>query len=337
VSPAKKKNDDAPKKKRAPAKKKAKPNAAAKKKAAGDKKKTAPKKKASAKKKTTPKKKAASKKKSLASPKKPSTSKKAATPKKSPPKKQTAATTQHSTVGLWLARVRTIVRNVATAIVVVASLCVMWVAAYAYADPPRTPLMWIRYWQGHGDGVIAYEWRDDDALSKHLLLAIVAAEDQRFYSHQGFDMVELRKALEASQEGGRLRGASTLSQQVAKNVFLWPSRSYVRKGLELCFTIAVEVCWSKQRILEVYANVVEFGPGIYGAEAASQHFFGKPAKDLTPEQAALLAACLPAPLHRSPAEPSDIVLAKQAWILAQMHNLGGTAWLEQGESNDNAG
>jgi len=335
VSPAKK-SEDAPKKKRAPAKKKAKPKASSKKKTSSEtNKRPAAKKKAATKKQASPKKAAAKK----AAPRKPAAGKKsAATRKKSAPKAPAKSkASQRPSSRVWLSRVRAVVRNTATAIVVVASLCVMWGAAYAYADPPRTPLMWIRYWQGYGDGQIAYEWRDEEALSKDLLLAIVAAEDQRFYSHQGFDLVELRKAIAASQEGGRLRGASTLSQQVAKNAFLWPSRSYLRKGLELCFTVAVEVCWSKQRILEVYANVVEFGPGIYGSEAAAQHYFGKPATELTREEAALLAACLPAPLHRSPAAPSDTVRAKQAWILGQMHNLGGTAWLEQGGTGGEAG
>jgi len=232
-----------------------------------------------------------------------------------------------------LERVQTWFRNAVTVLVVLASLCLMRVASIAYVDPGRTPLMYIRYWQGAGDGRIAQEWREAADISPHLLLAIVAAEDQRFFEHHGVDWDELRKALDTADDGGP-RGASTLSQQTAKNVFLWPSRSYLRKGLELCFTAAIEVCWSKQRILEIYANVAEFGPGVYGAEAAAQTYFGKAAADLTAEEGALLAACLPNPLDRTPADPSDAVRRKQAWILEQMNNLGGTAWLPEFKPKD---
>jgi monofunctional biosynthetic peptidoglycan transglycosylase len=232
-----------------------------------------------------------------------------------------------------LERVQTWFRNAVTVLVVLASLCLMRVASIAYVDPGRTPLMYIRYWQGAGEGRIAQEWREAADISPHLLLAIVAAEDQRFFEHHGVDWDELRKALDTADDGGP-RGASTLTQQTAKNVFLWPSRSYIRKGLELCFTAAIEVCWSKQRILEIYANVAEFGPGVYGAEAAAQAYFGKTAADLTAEEGALLAACLPNPLDRTPADPSDAVRRKQAWILEQMNNLGGTAWLPEFKPRD---
>ncbi|MBI1320561.1 MAG: monofunctional biosynthetic peptidoglycan transglycosylase [Candidatus Hydrogenedens sp.] len=226
------------------------------------------------------------------------------------------------------------IRNTATALVVLASLCVVRVASMVYVDPGRTPLMYIRYWEGVGEGHIEHEWRDGADISPNLLLAIVAAEDQKFFDHWGLDVGELQNAIETAGDGGKLRGASTLSQQTAKNVFLWPSRSYLRKGLELCFTLAVEVCWSKQRILEIYANVAEFGPGVYGAEAAAQRYFHKAAIDLTPEEGALLAACLPNPLDRSPADPSETVLNKQAWILQQMQNLGGTAFIPAYERKD---
>ena len=157
---------------------------------------------------------------------------------------------------------------------------------------------------------------------------MVAAEDQLFFQHCGFDFRQIRAAIETRLEGGRLRGGSTISQQVAKNVFLWPGRSWIRKGLEAWFTVGIELCWTKERILEVYVNIAEMGEGIYGVEAAARHYFHKPASVLTREESALLAAILPAPRERSPLHPSEYVRQRQAWILRQMHNLGGVRYLE---------
>ncbi len=202
-----------------------------------------------------------------------------------------------------------------------------WVLLYRYVNPPVTILMLTRHFRE--DAAMAREWQDLDDISPDLLLAVIAAEDQRFPNHHGFDTVELRKAIEAGRKGASLRGASTISQQTAKNAFLWPSRSWVRKGLEVYFTGLIEVLWGKKRILEVYLNIVEFGDGIYGAETAARRCFGRSAAELTPEEAATLAAVLPNPRLYSAARPSARVLRKRDWILQQMKNLGGRDYLEK--------
>jgi monofunctional biosynthetic peptidoglycan transglycosylase len=154
-------------------------------------------------------------------------------------------------------------------------------------------------------------------------VAVIAAEDQNFTEHFGFDWQAIEKAVQHNEHSRRKRGASTVSQQTAKNLFLWNSRSWTRKGLEAWFTLLIEVGWSKKRILEVYLNIVEFGDGVYGAEAAARTFFGKPAKRLTPSEAALLAAVLPNPHRFHASAPSDYIRGRQAWILNQMRQLGG--------------
>lgn len=157
-----------------------------------------------------------------------------------------------------------------------------------------------------------------ERISENLQLAVVCAEDQNFPTHTGFDFEAIEKALEHNKKGKRMRGASTISQQCAKNLFLWPQRSWLRKGLEAYFTVLIELIWSKERILEVYLNIIELGDGIYGAEAASQEFFKIPAEKLNRPQAALLAAVLPNPLEYSVARPSAYVRSRQGWILVQM-------------------
>ena len=170
-------------------------------------------------------------------------------------------------------------------------------AVYRYVDPPITPLMLIRRADGHD---IDKHWRDFDAIARHLPRAVIASEDNLFCSHRGFDSEALRDQIDAARQGKRARGASTISQQLVKNLILWPSRSWVRKGLEAALTPALELMWPKRRILEVYLNVVEWGPGIYGAQAAAQHHFGKSASALTRNEAARLAVVLPNPLKWSP-------------------------------------
>ncbi|HSE13465.1 MAG TPA: monofunctional biosynthetic peptidoglycan transglycosylase, partial [Rudaea sp.] len=152
-------------------------------------------------------------------------------------------------------------------------------------------------------------------------------EDQLFPEHNGFDFKQIDKALEARERGRRVRGASTISQQVAKNLFLWPGQSWFRKGLEAGITVLIETCWSKQRILEVYLNIAEFGRGTYGVQAASRRFFGKDASRLSRQDAALLAAVLPAPRRFKVEAPSRFVRSRQNWILRQMEALGGTSYL----------
>ncbi len=207
-------------------------------------------------------------------------------------------------------------------------LSVAWIGLYRVVNPPVTGLMLLR----HGfdrPGTAWREWRPLEELGTHLPVAVLAAEDQRFAAHWGIDVTELRHALADALEGRGLRGASTISQQTAKNAFLWPGRSMLRKGIEAYFTVVMEALWPKRRVLEVYLNIIEMGDGVYGAERAAQHYFGKPAKALSREEAALLAAVLPNPRVLSPARPSADVRGKQRWILQQMENLGGARLLER--------
>ncbi len=175
---------------------------------------------------------------------------------------------------------------------------------YRFAPLPGTPLMMIRASQGHG---VEKHWVALESLPAHVPRAFMASEDARFCEHWGVDLEQMGEALEDWRDGERLRGASTISMQTTKNVFFWPGRSYLRKGLELGFTPVVEVAWGKWRIAEVYLNVAEMGPGVYGVEAAAQHHFGRSAAEITPRQASLLAAILPSPLTRSAGKPSSYV------------------------------
>ncbi|MDR5860589.1 monofunctional biosynthetic peptidoglycan transglycosylase [Halomonas eurihalina] len=175
---------------------------------------------------------------------------------------------------------------------------------------------------------IRQQWRPWSQLADNAKLAVIAAEDQRFPSHHGFDFVELRRAVMASLKGSDLRGASTLSQQTAKNLFLWTGRNWVRKGLEAWFTLLIELLWPKERILEVYLNIAEWDNGVFGLEAAAQHYFGVSATSLTPAQASRLAAILPNPRGWSASRPGPYVLQRSNWIRGQMRNLGH-AYLER--------
>ena len=170
---------------------------------------------------------------------------------------------------------------------------------------------------------IDQRWIGVAHISKHVFAAVVASEDQLFYSHHGFDVQAIAKAYEQYRHGGKLRGASTISQQVAKNLFLSPARNFGRKALEIWFTLLIEVMWSKDRILEVYLNIAEFGDHLFGIEAASRHYFGIPAKQLSAPQAALLAATLPNPIKLRADRPGDYLYRRQDWILRQMRNLSG--------------
>ena len=174
-----------------------------------------------------------------------------------------------------------------------------------------------------------YRWVSLERISPQAAIAVIASEDQTFPFNYGFDLHSIRSAVRAAQRGRRLRGASTISQQVARNLFLWPGRSFVRKGIEAYFTVLLETLWPKERILEVYLNVAQFGRGIYGVEAAARRFYHEPATRLTGAQAALLAAVLPNPVHWHVERPSGFVLWKQRWIIGQMRNLGGAAYLQE--------
>ena len=196
---------------------------------------------------------------------------------------------------------------------------VFLVTLYREVPPPATPLMLIRAVEGQG---IAKEWLPLGQISPHLVRAIIASEDAKFCTHHGFDWDAIREAWRRYREGaGKLRGASTISMQTAKNVFLWPGRDWPRKGLEAYFTVLIELAWGKERIIETYLNVVEWGPGIYGAEAASQFHFHKAAGALTADEAAHLAAVLPDPLKWSASRPDRYVAGRAAFIRVQMQDV----------------
>ena len=208
-------------------------------------------------------------------------------------------------------------------------LPILLVLPVRWISPPTTAFM-LRYRLVAADGVDSgphYRWTDWEQMSPHVAMAVIAAEDQKFLGHHGFDVESMQDALADARRGGRLRGASTISQQVAKNLFLWPGRSFVRKGLEAYFTVLVEVFWSKGRILEVYLNVAEFGDGVFGIGAASERFFNTVPARIEADDAALLAAVLPNPSVLRIDRPSAYVRQRQSWIRAQMTQLGGQEFL----------
>jgi len=204
---------------------------------------------------------------------------------------------------------------------------IFFVLLYKFVPPPIKPLMVIRFFEKSGKGQVhrlSKEWIPLNEISPSLQLAVVASEDNRFLEHFGFDMDAIEKAQDYNvrQKGHRIRGASTISQQTAKNVFLWPERSWIRKGLEVYFTFLIELVWTKKRIMTVYLNVIEMGKGIYGAEAASRFYFNKPAVNLTRSESALVAAILPNPRKWNLNHPTTYLLNRQQWILWNMNNIG---------------
>lgn len=204
-------------------------------------------------------------------------------------------------------------------------LALLWVMIYAYVPIPVTKLMLMERQQKE----IRYDWKDLEHLSSRLQLAVMCAEDQTFLLHHGIDFDAIESATEANKSGKKKRGASTITQQVAKNVFLWPDRTWIRKGAELYFALLIEMIWSKERIMEVYLNVAEFGDGIFGAEAACQTYFNKPAAKLTLTQAASLAAILPSPKRYSAVKPSRYVSGRIEWIKKQMWYWGNEMTYEK--------
>lgn len=212
-----------------------------------------------------------------------------------------------------------------TVLLIIAATLV-WVVLYKYVNPPLTPLMVIGYF---GEAkTIKKEWSDYKNISNYMKLAVIAAEDQKFPMHEGFDIESIKDAIDEKMSGDRLRGASTISQQTAKNVFLWPSRTWMRKAAEAYFTFLIEKIWSKKRILEVYLNVIETGKGVYGVGKAGEIYFGKSAGNLTKEESALIAAILPNPVRMSAVKPSRYVRERQLWLTGQMDNLG-TGYLKK--------
>ena len=217
-----------------------------------------------------------------------------------------------------------------------AAASVLQVLTLRFVDPPFTAFMAIRQFEAFGQGDwrfrIAHDWRDLDEIAPSLPVALIAAEDQTFAEHHGFDLKAIEHAHARNERGGRLRGGSTISQQVAKNVFLWQGSHRVtrwaRKGLEAWYTVLIEALWPKRRILEVYANVAEFGDGVYGGQAAARRYWGKDAARLTPGESARLAAVLPSPRRYSAHRPGPYVQRRAASIQRQARQIGGAAYLE---------
>jgi monofunctional biosynthetic peptidoglycan transglycosylase len=202
---------------------------------------------------------------------------------------------------------------------------ILWVVAYRFINPPITLLMVMRNIERKADGKsfrLEKDWVPIDELSDNLKRAAIAGEDQLFVHHSGFDMNAISKAYSSNKDGGKIKGGSTISQQVAKNVFLWPGRSWIRKGFEAYFTILVEMVWGKKRILEVYLNVIEMGDGIYGAEAAAQNYYHKSCRKLRRTEAALIVACFPNPLRWTPLHPTRYIRHRQYLIMQNIRNLG---------------
>lgn len=226
----------------------------------------------------------------------------------------------------WRAVLRRWVRRLAILfLAVLLVLPLAWFAVFRFVPVPLTSFMvqgTVAGWLDDKPYTFRHDWVPIEAISPRLQRAVIAAEDQKFPEHYGLDTEALEKAWRHNQRGRKVRGGSTISQQLVKNLFLWPGRSYVRKGLEAWYTLMMETAWPKRRILEVYLNSVEFGRGVYGAEAAAQHFFRKPAAKLTAREASLLAAVLPAPSRWNPARPSGYVQSRANWIQRQMAGLG---------------
>jgi len=202
---------------------------------------------------------------------------------------------------------------------------VLWVLVYRFVNPPITLLMVQRNIERSSDDKPAKmekKWVDFEDISDNMKRAAVSAEDQLFLKHIGFDVKAIEKAFETNRKGKKIKGGSTISQQTAKNVFLWPGRSWIRKGFEAYFTLLIEILWSKERILEVYLNVIEMGDGVYGAEAAAQEYFGKSCGKLTKSQSALIAACFPNPIKWTPRKPTQYIKHRQYLILRNMRRLG---------------
>ena len=209
---------------------------------------------------------------------------------------------------------------------------VLQVAALRFVDPWFSTFMAIRQFQAWGQGDwrfrVAYDWRDLDRMSSSVPVALVAAEDQRFAEHHGFDLKAIEKARQNNANGRKVRGASTISQQTAKNLFLWGGRSYMRKGIEAWYTVLIETLWPKRRIIEVYANIAEFGDGVYGAQAAARSYYRKDAARLGPAEAARMAAVLPSPKRYSIVRPGPYVQRRSNAIQRQMRHIGGNGYLK---------
>jgi monofunctional biosynthetic peptidoglycan transglycosylase len=211
-------------------------------------------------------------------------------------------------------------RPLLTVLLILGAIVFGGVAFLRFLPPPATVLMGVRLIEGEG---MDYRWRSLDRISPRLVQAVIASEDATFCAHRGFDVKAIERALKANAQAekrgsARIRGGSTISQQTAKNAFLWPGRDWIRKGLEAGYTVLIETAWGKRRIIEVYLNIAEWAPGVYGAEAAARHWFGKSAEDLTAREAARLAAILPSPRRYNASSPGPYVRRRASRIQAAM-------------------
>lgn len=229
---------------------------------------------------------------------------------------------------------KTILHKVTIWLLILLLISLLPVVLFRWVPVPGSMLMIERWMEARNDQQfeLQHQWIAYREISDNIKMAVIAAEDQRFAEHHGFDLQAIRAALQHNQRGGNLRGASTLSQQVSKNLFLWSGRSWPRKGLEAWFTLAIEVFWPKQRILEVYLNIVEWDEGIFGIAAASRHHFGVAPSMLSDQQAAQLAAVLPNPRRWSAASPPHHAQQRSSWIRRQTRQLGGAHYLRQMEA-----
>ena len=223
--------------------------------------------------------------------------------------------------GIW----KLIFRFVKLFVILFIGISLLWVLLYKFVNPPVTWLMVTRGFERKADGKdwkIDKEWKDFDEISDGMKRAAVAAEDQKFLNHHGFDFEAMGKAINKNANSKKLVGGSTISQQTAKNVFLWPGRSYIRKAFEAYFTALIEIFWSKKRIMEVYLNVIEMGDGVYGIQAASQYYYHKDASQLTRREAAAIASIFPLPLKWSPTKPTRYLRHRQSLIVRNIRRLG---------------
>ncbi|MCK9534751.1 MAG: monofunctional biosynthetic peptidoglycan transglycosylase [Pseudomonas sp.] len=230
-----------------------------------------------------------------------------------------------------------VLRTVLKTLLALLALSILLALLLRWVNPPFSALMLERQWAATLTGENYHSkrsWLAWPALPDNLKMAVIAGEDQQFADHYGFDIAAIRAALAHNQDSESIRGASTLSQQVAKNTFLWSSRSWSRKALEAWFTLWIELFWSKERILEVYLNSAEWGPGIFGAQAAAQYHFQRNAAQLDNQQAYLLAAILPSPLQRSASQPSAATAQRANWIARQVRQLGGNHYLKALKASD---
>lgn len=252
--------------------------------------------------------------------------KKATTSKKATSKTKSAGRSSKSNI--WIKIWRFIYISVISFFV----LSLSWVLIYKYVNPPYTYLMCkrkaIQMISGEGSSNIHYKFVPYSQISDYLKLAVIASEDQKFPDHNGFDLVSIAKAMEKNKFTKKVKGASTISQQTAKNAFLWDGRNFIRKGLEAYFTFLIELIWGKKRILEVYLNIAEMGHLTFGAEATARTYFNKSAKKLTSSEAALIACSLPNPILFKVDNPTQFMLNRKTWIETQMINLGGINYIQ---------